>query len=195
MRFEDLHATDVDKLSKAEQQSMPRKMARAEADVNALLHTSNQPIAQLELAPQVARRNFDKPARDELYQLFHRRCATNKNVDQRAFSSEMHRTAAVLKDVESPGALRKPGPTLRFVRHKLDPVFLYDWTTISQELSVSPRHAAVLRLWDHLHAEPKGLATAQEFEPVEVHGIVTYLQGSSQQFVPLERLKESMSRA
>ena len=36
------------------------------------------------------------------------------------FSPEVHKLTAVLKDIETPGDLRKPGPSLRFVDKKLD---------------------------------------------------------------------------
>jgi cytochrome c2 len=161
--------------------------ATAEGEAKRLAQQAETLRRALELAPQIARRNFDQASRNELYQLFANDAAVAAP-QQRAFTSEMHRVAAVLKDVEAPGALRKPGPTLRYVQEKLDPVFIYDWTNNPRNFRPSTRMPRFFGLWDHIKdAEPASLEVSKRLEPVEIHGIVTYLQNQSQRFVPIEK--------
>ena len=186
-RFEELHNVNVDSLSEAERKDHATEMAATEAEARRLTEAVASASRALELAPEVASRSYDNAARTELYQLFTADAGT-ANVSQRAFTPEMHRTANVLKDVEAPGSLRKPGPTLRFVREKLDPVFIYDWTNNPKNFRPTTRMPRFFGLWDHLQdAEPKSMHRSEELEPVEIHGIVTYLQKNSQPFTPLEK--------
>lgn len=93
--------------------------------------------------------------------------------------------APLLKDVESPGQLRKVGPSLRFVAAKLDGAFLYDWIRQPQRFRPDTRMPQFFGLWNHL-ADAHSLQLAQRLEPVEILGMVEYLRARSQPFTPIE---------
>lgn len=89
--------------------------------------------------------------------------------------------APLLKDVESPGQLRKVGPSLRFVKEKLDGAFLYDWIREPKRFRPDTRMPQFFGLWNHL-ADEESLDRARRFETVEILGIVEYLLDRSQPF-------------
>jgi mono/diheme cytochrome c family protein len=90
----------------------------------------------------------------------------------------------LLKDHEAPGSLRKRGPGLRYVAHKLTRDFLVDFVRLPQSFRPSSRMPRVFGLWDHLQSE--GRAVAERFEPLEVLAISMYLEARSQDFRYLE---------
>ena len=97
--------------------------------------------------------------------------------------------ASLLKDVNPPGALRKPGPSLRFVGKKVDGNFLFDWIEKPERFRPSTRMPQFFgeELWGHLdegHGEGAKYKPNRHgrFEPVEVQAIVEYLQDRSQSF-------------
>jgi cytochrome c2 len=183
-KFDDMHKA-AEEASEEEQKSLSEQAAKLEADLNRLNQQVTAASRALELAPEVAARNYDNAARNELYQIFTADAAI-KDPAQRAFTPEIHRTAAVLKDVEVPGSLRKPGPTLRYVRDKDDSVFLYDWVANPRNFRPSTRMPQFFGLTKHLKPEPKSLEASQRLEPVEIHSIVKYLEHNSQEFVPIK---------
>ncbi len=89
--------------------------------------------------------------------------------------------APLLKDVDWAGQMRKVGPSLRFVGHKLDGAFLYDWIRQPKRFRPDTRMPQFFGLWNHL-ADQKSLKTAQRFEPIEILGIVEYLLDRTQAF-------------
>lgn len=100
--------------------------------------------------------------------------------------------ANMLKDVEVPGRLRRPGPSLRFVGSKLDPVFLYDWIANPQHFRPGTRMPRFFGLWDHLPHDAEGRVTdpqAPRLEPIEIRGMIAYFQhyAPDQVFQPLPR--------
>jgi hypothetical protein len=88
--------------------------------------------------------------------------------------------ATVLEDVESPGKLRKVGPSLRHVASKVDFDFLYSWIRRPKDFRPTTKMPQFFVLWDHLDGE--GLNASKEFEPIEVRGISEYLLAKSQPF-------------
>jgi cytochrome c2 len=90
----------------------------------------------------------------------------------------------VLDDVESPGKLRKVGPSLRHVADKLDYDFLYSWIRKPKDFRPTTKMPQFFGLWDHL--DGTGLAASERFEPIEIRGIVAYLLTKSQ---PFEQVK------
>lgn len=94
-----------------------------------------------------------------------------------------------LNDVEIPGTLRKPGPSLRFAQHKLSPEFLYDWMVNPQHFRPSTRMPKFFGQWKHLEAEPEQKAKAERLEPIEIMGMLAYLYDNTQGFTPLPRTK------
>jgi cbb3-type cytochrome oxidase cytochrome c subunit len=91
-----------------------------------------------------------------------------------------HRMADKFKDVETPGEMRKVGPSLRYVGAKVDGAFLYDWISNPQHFRPTTKMPRVFGQYDHLGEE--GLKTAKRFEQVEIQGIVAYLLDKSQAF-------------
>ncbi|MGE0760749.1 MAG: hypothetical protein AB7O38_27305, partial [Pirellulaceae bacterium] len=87
----------------------------------------------------------------------------------------------LLRDVESPGQLRKAGPSLRYVGHKVDAAFLYDWIRDPRHFRPSTRMPKFFGLTRHLEGGP-GLEASEQFEPIEILSAVTYLQNRTQPF-------------
>ncbi|MEQ8785875.1 MAG: c-type cytochrome [Pirellulaceae bacterium] len=116
-----------------------------------------------------------------------------------------HKVGALLSDVESPGEMRKVGPSLRRVEHKLTSEFMFDWVRQPGHFRPDTRMPQFFGLWDHLTIEDRLHAleghgdhgagdagkdaehekhqdVAMRYEPVEILGVVTYLRGSSQSY-------------
>jgi mono/diheme cytochrome c family protein len=85
-----------------------------------------------------------------------------------------------LADVETPGKLRKVGPSLRHVASKLDFEFLYSWIRQPKDFRPSTKMPQFFGLWSALGHE--GLEQSQKYEPIEIRGITEYLLTSSQPF-------------
>jgi len=77
-----------------------------------------------------------------------------------------------------PGQLRQPGPSLRYVGRKLDDAFLFDWLSDPQRYRPTTLMPRVFGLWDHLSGNSRQLA--QQYEPLEILGIVAYLRDCTQ---------------
>lgn len=92
----------------------------------------------------------------------------------------------VLGDLENPGELTKPGPSLRFVGTKLDAAFLYNWIWNPKDFRPSTRMPRFFGLWDHLKDDHKSLAVSEKFEPMEAYAMGYYLKTKSQPFAYLE---------
>lgn len=107
--------------------------------------------------------------------------------DKQALPAAAHRLASMLRDVDAPGTLRKPGPSLRFVKDKVDAVFLYDWIWNPQNFRESTRMPRFFGLTSHIEAahDEESLAVTHKLEPIEVRGLVEYLNDRSQKFEPL----------
>ncbi|RIK84221.1 MAG: hypothetical protein DCC68_02225 [Planctomycetota bacterium] len=95
-------------------------------------------------------------------------------------SAAAHRMGDKFKDVETPGDMRKVGPSLRFVGAKVDGAFLHDW--ISNPTHFRPTTKMPRVFGQHAHLEGKSLADAKRFEAVEIQGVVAYLMDKSQPF-------------
>ncbi|PHR89440.1 MAG: hypothetical protein COA78_35890 [Blastopirellula sp.] len=98
-------------------------------------------------------------------------------------NSGIHSLGALLKDQDTPGQFRKVGPSLRYVADKLTEDFLYDWVREPKKFRDSTRMPQFFGLWDHLGDDEE----SQSFEPIEILGIVKYLEKKSQPFEFLPR--------
>ncbi|MFO0868227.1 MAG: hypothetical protein U0935_04710 [Pirellulales bacterium] len=94
--------------------------------------------------------------------------------------ADAHRLAGLLKDEETPGNMRKPGPSLRFLAAKADAGFLADWIREPKHFRGSTRMPQFFELWQHL--DGPGRDVARKYEAVEISGMVSYLREHSQQF-------------
>ncbi|MEX1039580.1 MAG: PDZ domain-containing protein, partial [Pirellulaceae bacterium] len=100
------------------------------------------------------------------------------------FPVEIQTLAANLRDEETPGKLRKVGPSLRHVASKLESDFLYDWIREPKHFRPSTKMPQFFGLWDHL--DGIGLEEAETLEPIEILGMVRYLEEKSQAYEPVE---------
>lgn len=96
------------------------------------------------------------------------------------FPSAVHGMAELLKDEETPGKLRKSGPSLRFVAKKSDSAFLADWIREPKHFRPSTKMPQFFKLWSHLEGE--AAHSTEKMEEVEIAGMVAYLQDRTQQF-------------
>ncbi len=99
---------------------------------------------------------------------------------------EPNALTAAQNDTKHPGRLRKPGPSLRFIGHKTSGDFLYDWIRNPRHFRPDTRMPRAFGLWRHLKHE-KNRRLAEEYEPVEVQGIVAFLESRTQDFSYLEK--------
>jgi cytochrome c2 len=90
------------------------------------------------------------------------------------------RLVSVLADVETPGKLRKVGPSLRYVASKVDFDFLYSWIREPKDFRPSTKMPQFFGLWSAL--DPHSLDVSKKFEPIEIRGITEYLLTGSQPF-------------
>ncbi len=67
-----------------------------------------------------------------------------------ATRSSTKRLVNLLDDVETPGQMRKVGPSLRHVASKLDPSFLYSWVRKPTDFRPSTKMPQFFGQWDHL---------------------------------------------
>lgn len=111
---------------------------------------------------------------------------------------------------ETPGAMRRVGPSLRYVASKVSPEFLYDWIREPKHFRPSTNMPQFFGLFEHLEpkyspeasvhtegeAEVAAHAARQEphrtaqLESIEIHSLVAYLESRSQPFAYLERPAE-----
>jgi cytochrome c551/c552 len=86
----------------------------------------------------------------------------------------------LLDDVETPGRLRRVGPSLRHVASKVDFTFLYSWIRKPSDFRPSTKMPQFFGLENHL--DGKGLAESHRFEPIEIRAAAEYLLTKSQPF-------------
>ncbi|MDH3717953.1 MAG: c-type cytochrome, partial [Planctomycetota bacterium] len=97
-------------------------------------------------------------------------------------SPAAHTVADLLKDSDHPGTLRRVGPSLRYVASKLGTASMNQWITNPQDLRPTSKMPRFYGLHDHLKSSPDALATAKEYEPIEIRAVTHYLASRSQPF-------------
>ena len=106
------------------------------------------------------------------------------------FSKDTHsRLTPLFKGSDTPGALRKPGPSLRYIGSKAEDAFLFDWIAKPSNFRPSSRMPQFFGLNDHIKREHEETGgdhpyddPAERYEPIEILGIVAYLNNYSQSF-------------
>jgi mono/diheme cytochrome c family protein len=114
------------------------------------------------------------PVRQELLRFL----KADMGQEDQALLAASHAVIPALEDVETPGQLRKVGPSLRHLKHKVGETWLYDWLRDPTHFRASTRMPRFFGLWDHLDHDER--ATAERYEPIEILGIVRYLLHASQ---------------
>ena len=128
---------------------------------------------------------IQNPERDAVRRRIREQLLADAAAGEPRFTHETQtRLVPLLKDVEQPGSLRRVGPSLRSVARKLDQTFLYDWIRQPNHFRPDTRMPQVFGLWNHLDGQGKSLA--ERYEPLEILGMVSYLQARSQQFAYIE---------
>jgi len=122
----------------------------------------------------------DNPERAEARAKLVARFTQDAKSPDPAFPAASHSLAELLKDEETPGKLRKSGPSLRFVAKKSDTDFLVDWIREPKHFRPSTKMPQFFKLWSHLEAE--AAHGTEKMEEVEIAGMVAYLQDRSQTF-------------
>ena len=127
----------------------------------------------------------EHPERDAVRHRIYEALQADAQAAQPALSKLVHATLVPLfKDVENAGTIRRPGPSLRYVKEKLDAEFMFDWIREPKSFRPSTRMPQFFGQWSHF---PDGHdADAAAFEPIEILGIVTYLRRTSQDFPYLD---------
>lgn len=127
----------------------------------------------------------EHPERDAVRHRIYEALQADGEAESPALSTRTHATLVPLfKDVENAGELRKVGPSLRYVKQKLDSEFMFDWIRAPKNFRPTSRMPQFFGLWSHFTEGPDAKAT--EFEPLEILGIVSFLNGRSQDFAYLE---------
>jgi len=89
-------------------------------------------------------------------------------------------------DDATPGKLRKVGPSLRYVGHKLDQDFLYSWIRNPWDFRPTTKMPRIFGLHEHLDPNNNELGDARKFEPVEIAALTHYLLEKTQKFEYVE---------
>ncbi len=202
----------------------------------AILIEAVERISTLNEMSDLAKRLVDQPEQDQVRRQLHRLLTQDIQQSQEdsiqtasdgseraelatALGPESHKLESVLKDVEVPGTMRKPGPALRYVATKNDQSFLLDWIYDPRHFRPSTRMPKFFGLTKHLephHGKEENHAVndledspdakarneaklaphemAKAFEPIEALGMSLYLLDRSQPFeflTPPEGVVES----
>lgn len=152
----------------------------------AKLQTKSRALSEMiQLARQVVAQPENSATRQRLTVLIDREKApAGDDATNSIISSEVNSLSGLLKDVETPGQLRKVGPSLRYMSSKLDGKFVFDWLRDPRHFRPSTRMPRFFELWSHLDSEKikNGTEDAVKNEPVEILAIATYLSSKSQAF-------------
>jgi cytochrome c2 len=105
-----------------------------------------------------------------------------------AESLALRKLADMFKDIETPGRMRKVGPSLRHVASKVNGEFLYDWIKNPTHFRPSTKMPRFFGLYGHLEGE--GRKAAERFEPIEIRAATEYLLNKSQPFQYADAPKE-----
>lgn len=146
----------------------------------ALLRDEELSETERQFAERLIEYPGDDEARNQLYASVKRDAELADNpetAEESRLSSNSHKVADLLRDVETPGAYTKVGPSLRGIEWKVDYDWLYSWIRQPSDFRPSTKMPQFFGLWEHLEGE--GLHTAQQFEPVEIRAITEYLLNQS----------------
>jgi cytochrome c2 len=115
--------------------------------------------------------------------------------EQQRAAEELSRLTTLLKDVEIPGEYRKVGPSLRYLRSKVDYDWLYSWIRKPSDFRESTKMPQFFGLHEHLSEEEDAseLAESQRFEPIEIRAMAEYLLNASDDFDYLEPPSEGIT--
>ena len=161
-----------------------------------LATTSGMPAEHTAALDAVVESPESGAAREKLYALLlsDKEVSDADGEEASVFSEDTHsRLTPLFKGSDTPGSLRKPGPSLRYIGSKAEEAFLFDWIAKPSNFRPSSRMPQFFGLNDHIkreHQEVHGDEAyddpAERYEPIEILGIVAYLNNYSQSFDFLE---------
>ena len=102
--------------------------------------------------------------------------------DESRLTEATHKLADGLKDVEVPGTYRKVGPSLRYVKSKVEYDWLYSWIRLPKDFRPTTKMPQFFGLWEHLESDPAELEESQKYEAVEIRALAEYLLYNSSEF-------------
>ncbi|MEM8945614.1 MAG: hypothetical protein AAGD11_10565 [Planctomycetota bacterium] len=143
------------------------------------------------LAERLVRVPDDKRTRDQLFVAIKQDLAMAMSPDAESepmMTAQTHKLSDGLKDVEAPGSYRKVGPSLRFLKSKVEPDWLYSWIEKPANFRPSTKMPQFFGLHEHLQDadDTEELAASQRFEPVEIKALTEFLLSNSDDFEYLE---------
>jgi len=142
------------------------------------------------LTHQVAAHPEDNDSRLKLKSVIEERVAA-AGKDATLLDKSLVNLANMLKDVETPGTLRRPGPSLRYIAKKVDPAFVYDWIENPRHFRPTTRMPRFFGQWNHLKDAAGHMVDgkAPRLEPIEIRGILAYIDSyaGNQVFEPEPR--------
>jgi hypothetical protein len=130
-----------------------------------------------------ARTLVQQPENDDIRRRLYEVLLAESEVATPVLSHSTHtHITPLFKDVENPGQLRKAGPSLRFVANKVGAAFLFDWIREPKHFRPSTRMPQFFGQLGHLEPGGESRQISHRYEPVEIQGIVRYLDSASQNF-------------
>ncbi len=144
-------------------------------------------VEQRDLAERLVRVPDDKRARNQLFvTLKHDKKLASRpdTAGDASLLSATHKLSDGLKDVESPGAYRKAGPSLRFLKSKVEADWLYSWIKKPSNFRPSTKMPQFFGLHEHLQdpEDADQLAVSKRYEPVEIRALTEFLLSNSNDF-------------
>ncbi len=158
-----------------------------------------------ELAKKLVERPDSTETRHELAQSIH----ADANLEKKAngdtkqaeakprLTPDTHALADALKDVDTPGAFRKVGPSLRYLNSKVDYAWVASWIRKPSDFRPSTRMPQFFLNYEHLGTKDKAftihdaageeqsvtdLDFTKRFERIEIRALATFLLADSQPF-------------
>jgi cytochrome c551/c552 len=138
-----------------------------------------------DLAQQLIVAPDNKSIREQLFTALKADAKLASSSETRAearLAEATHKLADGLKDVEVPGTYRKVGPSLRFLKSKVEYDWLYSWIKLPSNFRPSTKMPQFFGLWEHLESDPDELAESKKYEAVEIHALSEYLLANSSDF-------------
>jgi hypothetical protein len=123
---------------------------------------------------------IEEPYRDQVRHKLSEFLAADAHREPPELGARALEMVDALKDQETPGTLRRAGPSLRYVKDKLGAEFMNDWIRKPSHFRANTKMPQFFGLWDHLDAP--GRQAAKDYEPVEIQSITAYLLKQSEPF-------------
>ena len=130
---------------------------------------------------------IEQPDRDYLRHKLSEFLTADAASDAPQLGDRAHAMVEILQDQETPGAMRRAGPSLRYVKHKVGAEFLNAWIREPKHFRPSTKMPQFFGLHKHLADEREAnRQLTKDYEQVEIQSITEYLLNYSEPFEYLE---------